>query len=139
MKTRSGFVSNSSSSSFILYGAYIGSRLDSVAKNILNMATDEEIQAIFGADVTRDEVDLDELEDILRESEYSDTGIAAFDQSGLTLYNYDDYYLGFGIGVSRESLIKGHGWTEEELNAIDLILADLTGNTGDVHEGEYYC
>lgn len=136
MKTRSGFVSNSSSSSFILYGAMIN--MSRVAQKVMELASPEELTALT-EETDIDEITVDLVEDCLRDCCWSNTGIKALDDAGLEVRHYDDDYLGFDIGVSRSSLINGHGFTEEELDQIDEVLRQFTGSTGSVHEGEYYC
>ena len=138
MKTRQGFVSNSSSSSFIIYGSYVGTSLTYVCEKVRDLMTDDDIAKLFDEGTAREDIDLDDLASILRESQYEDTGIAAIDDAGISVYYFDEWYVGFDIGISRNTLIHGHGFSEEQLDAIDALLKDLTGSTGSVHEGSYY-
>ncbi len=153
MKTRTGFVSNSSSSSFIVYGVSVEDDMDKMYRLVYDAVDHEVLQnieyAVNFTDELKEEydneftyeafVDSIECEYEFREAmEYG--ALADVLPGGISLLCYGDYdrYVGIALGFSREDLFKPK-FTEEEINKIDKALKEFSSDQPSIHEGEYYC
>lgn len=128
MKVRSGFVSNSSSSSFILYGIYDPNK-ESLAKALWEHVGEEKMKA----------QEFETLDDLTASIEDDPWCVESIDGSPVELMHYDEYYLGVSLCVTRDTLLNGC-FSKGELAEIDAFLQKVEpGCSPDVHEGDYYC
>lgn len=128
MKTRSGFVSNSSSSSFILYGIYDPDK-DLLAEALWDHC---------GADAFKED-DIESVDDLKEAINDDPWYVESIKGSPVELMHYDEYYLGVSLGITRETLLNGC-FTKGELDELDAFLKKVAPkSTPDVHEGDYYC
>ena len=125
MKTRTGFVSNSSSSSFILYGVYSPDR-EKLAQASWDHIGDEKLIA-----------DGFETVDDFIEAVNDDMYVLEGYDLPIEVMYYDEYYAGISLNITRNTLLHGD-YTKEQLDEIDAFLAKCSSRTPSVHEGDYY-
>ncbi len=129
MKQRNGFVSNSSSSSFILYGVSAGRDvIDKYAAVAYEHLGEEKAAAAGYESVDALAAELDDYPCWVSEKL----------NLPVEILHYDEYFFGVNLCFSRESLVTGV-FTREELDAIDAFIAKLSTSAPNIHEGEYYC
>lgn len=101
MKVRLGFVSNSSSTSFCIYGAYFGDIVEPV-KNFLKDKTKNEIRQILSDQyIECEEEDFLDLDDLLSNIEFSDLAELLMstikDLTCYECYETNEFWAGLGI------------------------------------------